>query len=50
MTFGGWFMLIVIVGFFTGLTLWCIRKVLDVPDAAEHIHDVVHEKTPDMEK
>lgn len=48
MTIGGWTMLIITVGFFTALNFWCIRKVLATPDVEEHIHDVIHEKTPDM--
>ncbi|MBN2163194.1 MAG: hypothetical protein JXR25_06670 [Pontiellaceae bacterium] len=38
MTPAGWIIMIVSVFGMTGLFAWCIRKVLTIPEAAEHLH------------
>jgi len=38
MTFVGWVMMIVSVGFVVGLALFCFYRVLTTPEAQEHIH------------
>jgi len=48
MTFGGWIMLITSIGSVAGLFIWCIYKVLTIPEETEHIHGFEQE-TPDAE-
>ena len=48
MTIGGWIMLIASIGSVTGLFIWCIYKVLSIPEETEHIHGFEQE-TPDTE-
>lgn len=47
MTLGGWIMLIASVGSVATLFIWCIVKVLTIPDETKHVHGW-HETTPDM--
>lgn len=38
MSTAGWIIMLLSVGGMTSLFCWCIRKVLTVPEASEHIH------------
>lgn len=35
---GGWIVMLLSVGFVTGLMTWCIWKVLTTPGETEHLH------------
>ncbi len=37
MTLGGWIVMLLSVGFVTGLLGWCVARVLRTPGAAEHV-------------
>lgn len=49
MTFEGWIIMILSVGFVTGLLGWCIYKVVATPGETEHLHSPADIKTPDVE-
>jgi len=49
MTTGGWIMLITSIVSVTSLFIWCIYKVLSIPEETEHIHGF-EQKTPDLEE
>ncbi len=38
MTLGGWIVMLLSVGFVTGLLAWTIWRVLRTPGSAEHLH------------
>jgi len=38
MTLSGWVVMVLSVGFVTGLTAWCIWRVLRAPEVPEHLH------------
>jgi hypothetical protein len=38
MTMGGWVIMVLSVGFVTGLLAWCIAKVLKAPEAPRKLH------------
>lgn len=48
MTFGGWFMLITSVGSVVTLFVWCLYKVITIPEETDHIHGF-NETRPDAE-
>jgi hypothetical protein len=50
MTFGGWFMLIVSVGSVATLFIWCLYKVLTIPEETEHIHGFSESKPEDSKE
>jgi len=41
LTVGGWIIMILSVGFVTGLLGWCIYKVIATPDSPEHVHSQI---------
>jgi hypothetical protein len=47
MTIGGWIVMISLVGGMTGLTTWCITKVLRTPGSSEHLHTQADVEPPD---
>ncbi len=49
MTLGGWIAMLVSVSGVTGLTLWCIYKVMSTPGSTERIHSQADIETPDVE-
>jgi hypothetical protein len=49
MTLGGWIVMLLSVGGVTGLTAWCVYKVLTTPGSTEHLHRQVDIETPDMQ-
>jgi len=49
MTAGGWIVMLLSVGFVTGLLAWCIYKVIATPGAEKHIHSQADIETPDVE-
>ncbi len=49
MTAGGWIAMVLSVGFVTGLTVWCIYKVLTTPASTDHLHSQADIQTPDVE-
>lgn len=50
LTIGGWFTMVMSVGFVTGLFAWCIWRVVRAPDASEHMHSQMDIETPDVER
>lgn len=50
MTAGGWIMMVLSVGFVTGLLGWCIYKVVATPASAEHLHSQADIQTPDVDE
>jgi hypothetical protein len=50
MTLGGWTIMLVFVGGVTGLTLWCIYKVMSTPGSTDRIHSQADIETPDVEE
>ncbi|MCX6998657.1 MAG: hypothetical protein NTV49_16645 [Kiritimatiellaeota bacterium] len=38
MTLSGWMVMLLSVGFVTGLTVWCIYRVMQEPEAPAHMH------------
>lgn len=38
MTLDGWIIMVLACAGFTGLLLWCIRKVVVTPAAPQHLH------------
>jgi len=38
MNAGGWVIMLVSVGFVTGLLIWCMHRVLTTPSATERLH------------
>lgn len=49
MTTGGWIIMVLSVGFVTGLLAWCIWKVLTTPGSETHLHSQADIQTPDRE-
>ena len=49
MTPAGWIIMVLAVAGFTGLLLWCIRKVVATPEAPEHIHAPLDVDTRDRD-
>ena len=49
MTFGGYCLMFIMCGFFTGLLAWCGWKVVNTPGEAEHLHSTAYEQVPDAE-
>lgn len=49
MTAGGWIMMVVSVGFVTGLLSWCVYKVVTTPASARHLHSQADIEPPDVE-
>lgn len=49
MTTGGWIVMLLSVGFVTGLFAWCIGKVLATPGAETHMHTQSDIVPPDQE-
>ena len=47
MTTAGWIIMVLACGGFTGLLLWCVRKVVVTPDAPEHLHSQIDIDTRD---
>ncbi len=41
MTLGGWIVMLLAVTGITGLLVWCVTKVIRIPDAPEHLHSQV---------
>lgn len=39
----------IITGFMTGLTVWCVWKVVSTPDSAEHIKPPLELDNPDTQ-
>ena len=50
MTGAGWCIMLISVIGMTSLFAWCIRKVLTVPDASEHVHSPSDIDPHDQEK
>ena len=48
MTPGGWVIMILSVGFVTGLLAWCIVKVLKEPEPSKHLHSQVDIEPKDI--
>lgn len=48
MTIGGWIIMLLSVGFVTGLFGWCIAKVLRTPEATRHLHSPADIEPPDV--
>lgn len=48
MTALGWLIMLISVGTVTGLLVWCVYKVLTIPEETEHIHGFEQEP-PDTE-
>ena len=46
---GGWIVMIVSVGFMTGLLAWCIYKVMATPGTSEHLHSPADIEPTDKE-
>ena len=46
MTSSGWIIMILSVGAVSALLIWCVYKVLTIPEETEHIHGFEQE-TPD---
>jgi len=38
MTISGWVVMILSVGFVTGLSVWCVYRVMKEPEAPERMH------------
>lgn len=49
MTPAGWIIMVLAVAGYTGLLLWCIHKVVAVPEAADHIHAPLDVDTRDRD-
>jgi hypothetical protein len=49
MSTAGWIILILSVGTFSSLFVWCIWKVMTIPGESEHVHGFEVE-TPDVSK
>ncbi len=49
MTLGGWIMLVASISSVTCLFVWCIYKVLTIPEETEHVHGFEQE-TPDVKE
>jgi hypothetical protein len=49
MTIGGWIIMILSVGFVTGLLAWTIMRVIRTPGATEHIHGELDIDTHDQD-
>ncbi|MCX7886483.1 MAG: hypothetical protein N3B01_04380 [Verrucomicrobiae bacterium] len=49
MTLSGWVVMILSVGFVTGLLVWCIWRVLKEPEAPERLHAPEEIDTRDTE-
>ena len=49
MTALGWLIMLISVGAVTALLVWCVYKVLTIPEETEHVHGFEQE-TPDTEK
>jgi hypothetical protein len=49
MTIGGWIIMILSVGFVTGLLIWTIVRVMRLPRATEHIHGELDIDTRDQD-
>jgi choline-glycine betaine transporter len=47
MTVGGWVIMLLSVGFVTGLLSWCVYKVVSHPGSPEHLHGQTDIQTPD---
>lgn len=48
MTAAGWLIMVLSVGCVCALLVWCVYKVLSIPDETEHVHGFEQE-TPDNE-
>ena len=49
MTAGGWLIMLLSVGFVTGLFGWCIWRVLSHPGATDHMHSELDIDTGDTD-
>lgn len=49
LTAGGWGVMLLSVGFVTGLLLWCMWRVLATPGETEHLHSQADIETPDID-
>ena len=49
MNTGGWIIMLLSVGFVTGLLAWCIWKVLSTPGETQRLHSQADIETPDRE-
>ncbi len=38
MTAAGWIIMFVSVGSVTSLLIWCVYKIVSIPDETEHVH------------
>ena len=49
MSVSGWIVMILSVGFVTGLTVWCIWRVMQEPEAPQRMHAQDEIDTHDVE-
>lgn len=49
MTTAGWIIMVLACAGFTGLLLWCVRKVITTPDAPDRLHSQIDIDTRDRE-
>jgi hypothetical protein len=49
MTIGGWIIMVLSVGFVTGLLAWSICRVLGIPGATKHLHSPVDIEPDDVD-
>ena len=49
MTTGGWVIMVVSVGFVTGLFSWCIYKVLTTPGSGDRVRGPVNIRPGDLD-
>lgn len=49
LTAGGWMVMLLSVGFVTGLLAWCLWKVLATPGETEHLHSQADIEPPDRD-
>jgi len=47
MTLGGWIIMLLSVGFVTGLLAWSVARVLSTRDATRHLHSPADIEPPD---
>jgi len=47
MTAGGWVIMLLSVGFVTGLLMWSVARVLRIPQSTQHLHSQADIELPD---
>ena len=50
LSLGGWILMVLSVGFMTGLLAWCIYKVVSTPGSTQRVHSQADIEPPDQEE